>query len=170
MFCDGCGAGLQVGQGFCGQCGKEVKEGMHPAYPRASRVQEHVRLLGIFWMALSALDIVEAAVLFIVANTLFLHNPEMGRPDGPPAFLHPLLSFIAVFLLVKAVAGFAAGWGLLQREPWARVAALVLSFIGLFFNIPLGTGLGVYTMWVLLPARSEQDYEEQVRSFGSARA
>jgi hypothetical protein len=169
MFCDACGARLEVNQGFCSQCGKEVKEGMHLAYPRASRVQEHVRLLGIFWMALSGLDIVGAVGLFIAVNVLFVHNQEMGH-GGPPLFLRPLLSALAVFLLVKAVAGFAVGWGLLQREPWARVAALVLSFVGLFFNIPFGTALGVYTMWVLLPAQSEQDYDAQVRSFGLARS
>jgi hypothetical protein len=169
MFCDGCGAGLQIDQGFCGQCGKEVKQGIHLAYPRASRVQEHVRLLGIFWMALSGLDIVAAVALFIVVNVLFVHNQEMGH-GGPPLFLHPLLSALAVFFLVKAVAGFAVGWGLLQREPWARAAALALSFVALFFNVPFGTALGVYTMWVLLPAQSEEDYDTQVRSFGTARA
>jgi hypothetical protein len=29
----------------------------------------------------------------------------------------------------------------------------------MFTNIPFGTALGVYTMWVLLPADSEQEYE-----------
>ena|SRR5450631_2413021 len=169
MFCDACGARLQVNQGFCGQCGKEVKEGMHLAYPRASRVQEHVRLLGIFWTALSGLDIVGAVLMFIVVNVLFVHNQEIGR-GTPPLFLRPLLSALSVFLLVKAAAGFAVGWGLLQRASWARAAALALSFVSLFFNIPFGTALGVYTMWVLLPAQSEQDYDAQVRTFGTARA
>jgi hypothetical protein len=34
-----------------------------------------------------------------------------------------------------------AGWGLLRREPWARVLTIVLSFLALF-HIPLGTALG----------------------------
>ncbi len=46
-----------------------------------------------------------------------------------------------------------------QREPWARVVVLVLAFVSLFTNIPFGTALGIYTMWVLLPAESEQEYE-----------
>jgi hypothetical protein len=46
----------------------------------------------------------------------------------------------------------------MQREPWARVLALVLGFIALF-NIPFGTAIGVYTLWVLLPAQSQQEYE-----------
>jgi hypothetical protein len=48
---------------------------------------------------------------------------------------------------------------LLEREKWARILALVLAFVSLFTNIPFGTALGVYTMWVLLPSESEREYE-----------
>lgn len=164
MFCDRCGFTLQAGQGFCSQCGKEVVQGMHIAYPRPNRVREHVRLLGILWLALSALNSVGGVVLFVIANTLFHHRwPGMGPEGGPPMFLQPLLSVIAVLILVKSFLGFAAGWGLLQRESWARVLTLVVAFLSLF-NIPLGTALGIYSLWVLLPAESDRDYDEQVRA------
>ena len=96
-----------------------------------------------------------------LANTLFAHLHELGAPDAPTSFLRPLLSVLAIVVLAKALLGFLAGWGLLQREPWARVVALVLAFISLF-NIPFGTAVGVYTMWVLLPGQSEQEYEALV--------
>jgi uncharacterized membrane protein (DUF2068 family) len=66
---------------------------------------------------------------------------------------------IAILLLAKAALGFIAGWGLLQHESWARILALVLGFISLFTNIPFGTALGIYTMWVLLSSDSEREYE-----------
>ena len=66
---------------------------------------------------------------------------------------------MAILLFAKAGLGFVAGWGLLQQEKWARTLALVLAFVSLFTNIPFGTALGVYTMWVLLPAESEREYE-----------
>jgi hypothetical protein len=78
--------------------------------------------------------------------------------------LHPLLSFIGILVGIKAFAGFATGWGLIQREPWARTLALVLAFPSLFFNVPFGTALGIYTLWVLLPADSDMEYEKEVRS------
>jgi len=53
---------------------------------------------------------------------------------------------------------------LLQREPWARTLAVILGFVSLFFNIPFGTALGIYTLWVLLPAESDVAYEREVRS------
>jgi hypothetical protein len=164
MYCDGCGAALEAGHGFCPQCGKQVKPAMHIAQPRPSRVKEHLRLLGILWLALSALNAVGGVVLLIIANTIFgLHRLGMGPEGGPPQFLHPLLSFIAVVILLKSAAGFAAGSGLLQREPWARTVTLVVAFLSLF-NVPLGTALGIYSLWVLLPAESDRDYEEQVRA------
>jgi glucose uptake protein GlcU len=54
--------------------------------------------------------------------------------------------------------GFFAGWGLLQHEEWARVFALVVGFIALL-NVPIGTALGIYTLWVLLPSQSAEQYK-----------
>jgi hypothetical protein len=162
MFCDQCGDRLQANQRFCNRCGREVV-GVIPGYPGRSRVQEHVRLLAILWFALSALNGLGGVILIILANTLFLHLHDLGAPEAQTAFLHPLLTFVSGFILVKAAAGFAAGWGLLQREPWARVIALILAFLGLI-NVPFGTALGVYTLWVLLPAQSEEEYEKYLRA------
>jgi len=158
MFCDGCGSELQAGQSFCSRCGKQVFAASFMASPR-SRVEEHIRLLAILWFALSAFSALAGVVLEILANTLFV---ELSR-KGAPAFLQPLLGSIAIFVLAKACFGFLAGWGLLQRQSWARMLTLVLSFLALF-NIPFGTALGVYSLWVLLPSQAEKEYEGLVRT------
>jgi hypothetical protein len=103
-------------------------------------VQRHVHLLGILWLALSAFNAIGGAVVYIIANTLF----APGGATGAPAFLRPLLSVVGIFVLGKAALGF-----------------MVLGFISLF-NIPFGTAIGVYTMWVLLPSQAEQEYEAMV--------
>ena len=159
MFCDQCGAALAEGQQTCQRCGKPVV-----GSARRSRVQEHIRLLGILWMAMGALNAVGGVVLFIVANTIFGRGPGWVGPGASGApFLRPLLTFLGIFVLLKAVAAFAAGWGLLQRESWARVLALVIGFLSLF-NPPFGTALGIYTLWVLLPANAEQEYQSLSRA------
>ena len=68
-----------------------------------------------------------------------------------------LLRGAAGSALGLSAAGFLAGWGLLNREAWGRVLALVLGFVALI-HVPLGTALGIYTLWVLLPAESEAEY------------
>jgi hypothetical protein len=164
MFCDHCGARLQADQRFCSRCGKEFPEVAAIAYPRPNRVQAHIRLLGILWLALSALNAIGGVVLIALATTIFAHLHEMGAPrQVPTGFLTSLFSTLGVFVLAKAACGFFAGWGLLQRQPWARILTIVLAFLALF-NIPLGTALGIYSLWVLLPAQSEAEYERASRS------
>lgn len=154
MFCDQCGTALVEGQQRCVHCGKAVL-----GYGRRSRVQDHVRLLGVLWMAMGALNAVGGVVLVIVANTIFGRGLGWVGPAANSApFLHPLLTFLGIVILLKAVAAFAAGWGLLQRESWARLLALVVGFLSLF-NPPFGTALGIYTLWVFLPANAEQEYQ-----------
>jgi hypothetical protein len=163
MFCDGCGNAVQAGQGFCSRCGKQIVGPVAVMQMRAGRVQEHVHLLALLWLAVSALNVVGSVILYIIANTLFRHLPELGAPEPSTSFLRPLLSVVAIFILAKAAIGFVAGWGLLQREPWARVVALVLAFVSLF-NVPFGTAVGVYTMWVLLSSGSQQEYDSLVEA------
>lgn len=157
MFCDQCGAQVQVGQSSCLRCGKPI---VGLSQLRRTRVQEHIRLLGILWMAYSALHMVAGAVLIVVAHTIF--GNVFRIPNGPPPevtqWLRPLLEFFGYLILAKAAAGFVAGWGLLQRESWARVVALVVGFVALL-NVPLGTALGIYTLWVLLPSQSDDEYK-----------
>jgi hypothetical protein len=62
---------------------------------------EHVHLLGILWLPISAFNTIGAVVVFIAANTLFSHLHEMGTPPEVPNFLHVLLSVIAVFILAR---------------------------------------------------------------------
>jgi hypothetical protein len=157
MFCDQCGTQLQAGQAACGRCGKAV---LGPTGYRRNRVQEHVRLVGILWMAYSALNVVAGVVLMVLSRTLF--NNRFHITGGPPpevsSWLGPFLTVIGGLILIKAAAGFLAGWGLLQREPWARMVSLVVAFISLF-NVPIGTALGIYTLWVLLPTQSDDEYQ-----------
>ena len=165
MFCDGCGTPVQPGQAFCSKCGKAIVGPISLAQPRPGRVQEHVRLLSLFWLAFSAFNTIGGVILYVIANTLLVHlRNRGGEGGGPLAFLTPLLSTIAILLVAKAICGFIAGWGLMQHEQWARVIVLVLAFVSLFTNIPFGTALGIYTMWVLLPSESEHEYEALVEA------
>lgn len=159
MFCDACGNELQAGSNFCNRCGKSMS-GPPMQMATRNKLSEHIRLMGILWPALGALNGLHAIVLYILANTIF--NP-LTHPERP-AFLHTLLSVLALLMTLKAFAEFAAGWGLLQREPWARPVAITLAFVSLFFDVPFGTALGIYTLWVLLPAEAERAYAQQVRS------
>jgi hypothetical protein len=157
MFCDQCGGPLQSGMTSCARCGKTV---LGLIELRRSRVREHIRLVGILWMAYSALHVAVGIGAIVVANVLFgrvIHIPN-GPPPEVTVWLRPLISFVGWLILAKAAAGFFAGWGLLQKEDWARTVALVVGFVALL-NVPIGTALGIYTLWVLLPSQSDDEYK-----------
>jgi hypothetical protein len=56
------------------------------------------------------------------------------------------LAFLVCLLL--SLPALIAGAGLLKFRPWARVLTIILSVINIL-NVPIGTALGVYGLWVL---------------------
>jgi hypothetical protein len=159
MFCDKCGAQLGAGQRFCGACGKEMAPLGLP-FP-ASRLSRHLHILGVLWVAYSALGLIGAAVLMVLSRTLFAPGSGVvhGPPDFPglPIFMHSLFHFLFILLLIKSVGGVLAGFGLLNRQSWARPLALVWSFLAML-NIPFGMALGIYTLWVLMSPSADEEY------------
>jgi len=157
MFCDQCGAHLQAGQGHCVKCGKAITGPLE--YGR-NRVREHVKLVGILWMAYSALHVVGGVIVMLVGKVVIVKLGATG--NGPPpeimGWLPEVVTVIGWLILAKAAAGLVTGWGLLQHEEWARVVALVMGFLALL-SVPVGTALGIYTLWVLLPSQSEEEYK-----------
>src|SRR5437879_6666204 len=115
MFCDRCGTELQPGQRFCGSCGKPVGVAVVPPAP-SGRVARHLHLLAVLWFAASAINLIGAVAVFIVANTLFGHSIRFENAWPMQGFLQTLLSSVAGLLFLKALAGFAAAWGLLERR------------------------------------------------------
>jgi zinc-ribbon domain len=164
MFCNHCGARLQAGHRFCGSCGRAVVPGPPPAAPVRpvlSRVAGHARTLAVFWIAYSALQLLRGGGRLIGAQ--FMRHVGFtwwgGAPWGWPVghFVPAVLSALAMGSLILAVGGFAAGWGLLERCSWGRTLAIAVAIFALFHPL-LGTALGVYTLWVLLPRDAEEEW------------
>jgi len=118
--------------------------------PREGRIAGHVRLLGILWLALSALRLIPGFFLMVLGGA------RLFPPEVPP-FVHAVLPAIGMVFLILAGIGIAAGAGLLTHQPWARMLAIIFGAFSLI-DISFGTAIGIYTLWVLLPAESEQEY------------
>jgi hypothetical protein len=83
----------------------------------------------------------------------------VGVAEDPDAIVAvPILGIIAAVIItlivVLSLPSLIAGFGLLGFRPWARILTLVLSALDLL-NVPLGTIVGVYGLWVLLHTDSE---------------
>jgi hypothetical protein len=81
--------------------------------------------------------------------------------DAPMAL--PVLGGVGALIFVIAIVlsapGVIAGFGLLGYKPWARILTIVLSALHLL-NLPFGTALGVYGLWVLLSREGEAMFRQ----------
>jgi hypothetical protein len=132
------------------------------AYPQSSRVARQLNLLGLLWIIFSGLRLIPGLALVIFGQ---MHLPFMMIPVPEPLrlFLTPFLGVIGILISGFAIAGVIAGWGLIKHAPWARMLAIVLGCISLV-HFPFGTALGVYTLWVLLPAGADVEYRSLARA------
>jgi len=125
-------------------------------------MESHVKVLAVLHIAFGFLG-----VLLGLGGVLALGGvASLVQMDGDPdaAAVAPVLGAIAVLVLVLAlvlsVPGIIAGVGLLSIQPWARILTIVLSGLNLL-NVPLGTALGVYGLWVLLSSDGVRLFEQR---------
>jgi hypothetical protein len=152
MFCNRCGIEIQPDFNLCPKCGSPV--GVSVA-ARGGRMERHLRILGILWIVVGALWIIPSLVLVGLS-----HAPRImiGDEMFTRAFIPPMLFSLGAVFLVVAAGGILVGWGLMRHERWARMTAIVVGILSLF-HPPFGTALGIYTLWVLMPADARAEYE-----------
>jgi hypothetical protein len=114
-------------------------------------MENHVTVIGILYIAFSALMLLLAIIVFtaVVGGGIISGDSEAMAIT---AIVGPAVA--ALFLLLAAP-GLIGGIYLLKRRPWARILVLVLGFLNLI-HIPIGTALGIYTIWVLLKNESAE--------------
>ena len=107
--------------------------------------------MAYFRIGIGSLFLVPALVIFLV---FVIPGIEPGNRDDLPT----LLAFggtFALFPLVSAVWDLAGGIGLLKRRRWARILVLIGAVPELFL-FPVGTAIGIYTIWVLMQKETIQ--------------
>ncbi len=183
MYCDRCGTQLNAGAQFCVKCGKAIVGGVEAvpegqgtgqvsgntgAYGAVAdgRVRRNLRTLATLWTINGILRLVEVCGMMIFGTVFFPFMRGWGRgmvwPFGGRwgmdiPFLGGLFS-VGIFLGLFGVLHLVLAWGLFERAPWARMLGLVIGFLALL-RFPLGTALGIYTLWVLLPEESGREYD-----------
>ena len=169
MFCSGCGQQVEPGQQFCLRCGRAVPQVAPVVVPTPwfyTRVHRHLQSLSILWIAYGVWTILG----WVLAMSFFAgmfggyfghwhHGPFGEFPFGNMPWFAPL---ITVIIIGRAILCFATGFALHRRAPWARMLAIVAAFLTLIKPIT-GTALSIYTLWVLLPSPSAQEYEQMVQ-------
>lgn len=113
-------------------------------------MESHKKILGILYIISGVLQMFVLALVATFLSTLFPYIAQEAGPDGAWVIewighLIPLLLWgIVLFFAVPSVIG---GIGMLQQKSWALTLLLIMGCFKLF-SFPVGTALGVYTIWV----------------------
>src|SRR5262249_47009179 len=120
-------------------------------------MRTHVKVLGVLYIALSALGVC-AALFLMLAFGIAAGSVGMRAEAHDAAITLPILglagSALVAFLLALSLPGIITGIGLLKFRPWARILGIVLGILHLLY-FPFGTALGIYALWVLFSRETE---------------
>jgi hypothetical protein len=132
-------------------------------------MEKHISLVGILNIVYSGFALIGACVLFIIAAgfryffELLSRYGDHAMDEVPPFVLDIvpfILTIIGMFILIFSIVGIIGSIGVIKRKEWGRITLIVISFFNLI-HIPLGTILGVYSIWALLN-------DETIRFFNPA--
>jgi hypothetical protein len=108
-------------------------------------MRQHVTIVGWLYIIGHVFLIGLGGFAFVLMTSVgfFVHDPEAL------SILSIVGTWTALFLTVLALPGLIAGVGLLKRQMWGRVLAIIVAFFGLI-NFPIGTAISIYALFVLL--------------------
>jgi hypothetical protein len=123
------------------------------------QMKQHVTIVGALHIGLSLLTLLAGVIVAVIlVGTGLLVAPAQGGEEALPILLGVGLG-VGLFLVILSIPGIVGGWGLLKYKPWARILVMILAVIDLL-NIPIGTAVGVYSLWVLLQPETEKLFAE----------
>lgn len=134
-------------------------------------MDKHIQLAGILNIVYRSITFLGGMFLLLLATCfwrLFDYLVAIGeiRPHEVPMELVKLVPIVLTFagfcVILVSIVGIVAGAAVLKRKEWGRILLLVVSFFSLM-RIPLGTALGIYSIWVLLKDETIRAFNPQLK-------
>ncbi|MGE5486542.1 MAG: hypothetical protein ACM3ZB_01820 [bacterium] len=120
-------------------------------------MEGHIRAVGILNIIMGAFGVLIALAILLAFGGIAGIVGASGDPEAQVAV--PILGVIGfvifIIVAVTSIPLLLAGWGILTYREWARILGIVLAAINLL-NVPIGTAIGVYSLWVLVQERTAQ--------------
>ncbi len=115
-------------------------------------MKKHVRIVSMILMILGSLYLLFAG-LVIVLGFMATNNQAQA---GNVSLLSAILTSRTVLfsLIVLAVVHIVTAKAFRAEKGWSRIVLWILSVLNLG-NVPVGTGVAIYTIWVLMNTRED---------------
>ena len=114
----------------------------------------HVRIAGWLWIIFGALGFL---ITFCLGATIAFGG--IVSQDETAILVTSILALVCGgFFLLENALNIIAGVGLLKYKNWGRILSIILGILSLF-NLPIGTALGIYTLWVVFNSETMQLFD-----------
>jgi riboflavin transporter FmnP len=120
------------------------------------KMEKHLTAVAALQVGLSILGVLLGIFVFVLLTGIGV----IAQEKEALFILSTIGTGVGVFFLVISVPGIIGGVGLFKRKEWARILVVILAAINLL-NIPFGTALGIYSIWVLVQEDTIQLFRQQ---------
>ena len=114
------------------------------------RLDGHKKVLGILYVISAMLTILGMIMLNAILSLVFsfAFNEADADEQRVMEFVSAIVQYVPIFvILFFSIPTLIAGIGLLTRQTWAMIFALIMGCLKLF-NFPIGTAIGIYAIWI----------------------
>ena len=115
-------------------------------------MKQHYKILGILYLVYGGLNIL---IGFVIGGLLKIVN-NMPMDPEEATILGIVSTIVPIVLIVISLPNIIAGIGLLNNKRWALIMGVILSIFNIM-NMPFGTGLSVYSIYVLVKEEDEKN-------------
>ena len=118
-----------------------------------NKMKNHVIAVGIIRIGLGIIALTAILIAWLVFDFGFGYLESILEIEEVPAIALAVIKFlIGLTISISgsiSLLGILGGIGLLTFQGWGRVLTIIVSAISCL-NIPFGTLIGVYSIWVLV--------------------
>jgi hypothetical protein len=113
----------------------------------SKNAKSHVSLVAGLHIGYGALKLAGALIVFLGMRFAWGFIPE--EEEIALEVLAALVSILPTVIAVFGIVDVFAGLSLFSNRQWSRVLVIAVSVLNCL-NIPIGTGIGVYSIWALM--------------------
>jgi tRNA A-37 threonylcarbamoyl transferase component Bud32 len=109
------------------------------------RMEKHITIVAVLSIVFGTMGALFGTFLFVVISG----GGVISGDSTAESITGIVATALGGFFMLISVPDIIAGIGLLKRRSWARILAFALAILDLM-QIPIGTAIGIYVIWVLL--------------------
>ena len=122
----------------------------------AKNARSHVALVAGLHIGYGSLKLIGALIIFLAVRFAwgFIPEEEEIAQQVIASVLSILPTVVAIFGFIDVLAGIT----LFSYKQWSRVFVIAISVLNCL-NIPIGTGIGIYSIWALMQQEVQELFE-----------